>query len=65
MAIGLLYGASDLALANTVNFTVQDVPGYWFDTGKDIAGTAGTRSLAIIAPGDTVKFNTRPKAGIP
>ncbi len=53
MAIGLLYGASDLALAKTVNFTVNDVPGRWFDTGVDIVGT---RSLAIAAPGDTVKF---------
>ena len=56
MAIGLLYGVSDLAHAKTVNFTVNDVPGRWFDTGVDIAGT---RSLAIIAPGDTVKFNQK------
>jgi DNA-binding beta-propeller fold protein YncE len=56
MATGLIYGASDLALAKTVNVTVQDVPGYWFDTGKDIAGT---RSLVIIAPGDTVRFNQK------
>jgi DNA-binding beta-propeller fold protein YncE len=56
MAAGLLYGASDLALAKTVNFTVNDVPGRWFDTGVDIAGT---RSLAIIAPGDTVTFNQK------
>lgn len=53
MAIGLLYGASDLALAKDVTFKVTDVPGHWFDTGVDIAGT---RSLAIIAPGDMVKF---------
>ena len=53
MAVGLLYGASDLALAKDVTFTVNDVPGHWFDTGVDIAGT---RSLAIIAPGDMVKF---------
>lgn len=53
MAIGLLYGASDLALAKNVTFKVTDVPGYWFDTGVDIAGT---RSLAVIAPGDMVKF---------
>jgi hypothetical protein len=56
LAIGLLYGAGDLALAKVVNFTVQDVPGHWFDTGVNIAGT---RSLAIIAPGDTVKFNQK------
>ena len=53
MAIGLMYGASDLALAKDVTFKVTDVPGHWFDTGVDIAGT---RSLAIIAPGDMVKF---------
>lgn len=53
MAVGFLYGASDLALAKDVTFTVNDVPGHWFDTGVDIAGT---RSLAIIAPGDMVKF---------
>ena len=56
MAVGLLYGASDFAIAKTVNFTVTDVPGHWFDTGVDIAGT---RSLAIIAPGDTVTFNQK------
>lgn len=53
MAAGLLYGVSDLALAKDVTFKVTDVPGYWFDTGVDIAGT---HSLAIIAPGDMVKF---------
>jgi DNA-binding beta-propeller fold protein YncE len=53
MAIGLLYGASDLALAKDVTFKVTDVPGHWFDTGVDIAGT---RSLGIIAPDDMVKF---------
>ena len=59
MAVGLLYGTSDLALAKTVSFTVNDVPGRWFDTGDDIAGT---RSLAIIAPGDTVKFTQQVEA---
>ncbi|MEO6111407.1 MAG: copper oxidase, partial [Nitrospiraceae bacterium] len=54
LAVGLLYGASDLASAATVNFTVTDVPGRWFDTGVSIAGT---RSLAIAAPGDTVTFH--------
>ena len=39
IAVGLLYGASDLALAKDVTFKVNDVPGYWFDTGVDIAGT--------------------------
>jgi hypothetical protein len=65
MAVGLLYGASDLALAKDATFKVTDVPGYWFDTGADIpgvpgvpnaSGVLGTRSLAIIAPGDMVKF---------
>jgi hypothetical protein len=69
---GLMYGASDLALANEehhnnnneehhngVTFKVTDVPGRWFDTGVDIAGT---RSLAIIAPGDMVKFKQNVEA---
>ena len=47
------WGGAGMAQAATKNFKVTDVPGYWFDTGKTIAGT---RSLAIIAPGDTVKF---------
>ncbi|MEO6306415.1 MAG: copper oxidase [Nitrospiraceae bacterium] len=54
LAMGLLYGANDLASAATINFTVTDVPGRWFDTGVIIAGT---RSLAIAAPGDTVEFH--------
>lgn len=49
---GLMIGARDLASAD-VTFNVTDVPGHWFDTGNDIAGT---RSLAIIAPGETVNF---------
>ena len=51
---GLMVGATDLALAATVKFTLNDIPGRWFDAGVNIAGT---RSLAIIAPGDTVLFN--------
>jgi DNA-binding beta-propeller fold protein YncE len=56
IAAGLMYGASDLALAEpkTVNFDVTDIPGYWFDTGSTLPG--GTRSLHIINPGDTVTF---------
>lgn len=53
LAIGLLYGTSSFAVAATHNFTVTDVPGHWFDTGATIAGT---RSLMVIAPGDTVTF---------
>jgi DNA-binding beta-propeller fold protein YncE len=51
---GLMVGAADLALAATAKFTLTDTPGRWFDTGVNIAGT---RSLAIINPGDTVLFN--------
>ena len=53
MAVGLLYGASNVALAanNDVTFKITDVPGYWYDTSADIAGT---RSLAIVAPGTTI-----------
>jgi hypothetical protein len=54
LAVGaLLCGASDLAIAADVTFKVTDVPGHWFDTGVEIAGT---RSLAIVTPGTTIKF---------
>jgi hypothetical protein len=49
---GLMLGAGNLAFADAT-FKVTDTPGYWFDTGNDIAGT---RSLAIISPGETVHF---------
>ena len=39
---------------NDINFSLTDVPGRWFDTGVDIAGT---RSLAVAAPGARVKFS--------
>jgi DNA-binding beta-propeller fold protein YncE len=38
-------------------FELTDNPGNWFDSGADIAGT---RSLAIAAPGDTVRFTVAP-----
>ena len=53
VASALLCGASDFAMAADVTFKVTDVPGHWFDTGVDIAGT---RSLAIVTPGTTIKF---------
>jgi plastocyanin/6-phosphogluconolactonase (cycloisomerase 2 family) len=36
-----------------VTFDVTDEAGHWFDTGKPVAGT---RSLAIIKPGEKVRF---------
>lgn len=36
-----------------VTFDVTDEAGHWFDTGKAVAGT---RSLAIIKPGEKVRF---------
>ena len=53
LVAGLLLSASQLAFAANATFTVNDTPGHWFDTGFDIAGT---RSLAVINPGDTVFF---------
>ncbi|MBH0177994.1 MAG: copper oxidase [Nitrospira sp.] len=50
---GLMLGAGNLAFAADATFKITDTPGYWFDTGVDIAGT---RSLAVISPGDTVHF---------
>ena len=50
---GLMLGTGNLAFADAT-FTVNDTPGYWFDSGTDIFGT---RSLAIIKKGETVHFN--------
>ncbi|UVT17281.1 MAG: copper oxidase [Nitrospira sp.] len=42
-------------------FDVTDEPGHWFDTGTPVAGT---RSLAIVKPGDRVRFlQTRSQFG--
>ena len=51
---GLMLGAGNLAFADAT-FKVTDTPGYWFDTGADITET-GSRSLAVISPGETVHF---------
>ena len=42
-----------MAYAGTTTFDVTDESGRWFDTGVDIFGT---RSLAIVAPGDKIEF---------
>lgn len=39
---------------NRVKFSLTDMPGRWFDTGVDIAGT---RSLAVATPGVRVDFS--------
>jgi hypothetical protein len=54
LAAGLLLGAGQLAFAD-VTFTVNDTPGHWFDAGP-AWNLAGSRSLAVINPGDTVYF---------
>lgn len=54
LAAGLLLGASQGVFAD-VTFTVSDTPGYWFDAGPTW-NLAGSRSLAVIAPGQTVHF---------
>ena len=49
-------GAPPIAAAAPIaaaTFDVTDEAGYWFDTGTQIAGT---RSLAIVKPGDRVRF---------
>ena len=56
---GLMIGARELALADA-SFNVTDAPGWWFDTGTQIAGT---RSLAIIKPGEKVTFIQNGKSG--
>ncbi len=42
-----------LNAANTTYFDVTDEAGWWFDTRATIAGT---RSLAVVAPGQTITF---------
>lgn len=54
LVVGLLLGASQFAFAD-VTFTVNDTPGHWFDAGP-AWNLAGSRSLAVIAPGQTVHF---------
>ncbi|UJP08279.1 MAG: copper oxidase [Nitrosomonas sp.] len=39
---------------NQVNFALTDIPGRWFDTGSSVAGS---RSIAIAAPGVRVNFS--------
>jgi DNA-binding beta-propeller fold protein YncE len=44
----------DTRAAVTHTFQVTDNPGNWFDSGVDIAGT---RSLMVVQPGDTIRFD--------
>jgi DNA-binding beta-propeller fold protein YncE/plastocyanin len=59
LTTGLMLSAATLAFADAT-FTVNDTPGHWFDTGVDIFGT---RSLAIIKPGEAVHFNQTAPGG--
>ena len=58
----LLAGWGGVSMAQAETFIdVTDEAGRWFDTGTDVAGT---RSLAIVAPGEKVTFlQTRSIAG--
>ena len=51
--------ASDSASGapDDATFLLTDNPGNWFDSGANIAGT---RSLAVVASGDTVSFTVAP-----
>lgn len=53
MSFALPVGNS-VAGSNEVNFSITDMPGRWFDTGAEIAGT---RSLAIVTPGAKINFS--------
>jgi DNA-binding beta-propeller fold protein YncE/plastocyanin len=46
--------ASQPRAAATHTFQLTDNPGNWFDAGADIAGT---RSLVVARPGDTIRFD--------
>jgi len=56
---GLLYSTNGFA-SDPVTFKVTDVPGHWFDTGVDVAGT---RSLAIVTPGTVINFKQKNEDG--
>lgn len=48
-----IFTVATAAEGNAAMFFITDNPGRWFDTGIDVEGT---RSLAVIAPGDQVAF---------
>src|SRR5215211_3879202 len=52
---GNAVAAADTAAVH--QFVLTDNPGNWFDAGVAIAGT---RSLLVVAPGDTVSFTVAP-----
>jgi DNA-binding beta-propeller fold protein YncE len=63
--LGILIGWGGASMAQatppakTVTFQVTDTPGSWFDCSASTAGCVvigGEKSLAVIAPGDTVEF---------
>jgi DNA-binding beta-propeller fold protein YncE len=51
--IGLAGDSSASSTATTHTFQLTDNPGNWFDSGVNLAGT---RSLMVAAPGDTIRF---------
>ncbi len=61
LVAGLILGGGNLAFADAT-FKITDIPGHWFDTGVEVRDDTdprnppGTRSLAIIQPGETVHF---------
>jgi DNA-binding beta-propeller fold protein YncE len=46
--------ATQVRAADVHTFQLTDNPGNWFDSGTDVAGT---RSLVIARPGDTIQFD--------
>ena len=54
LVMGLMLGTTQFAFAD-VTFTVNDTPGHWFDAGP-AWDLGGSRSLAVVSPGDTVYF---------
>lgn len=53
-AASVLSANTVFAGGSQVNFALTDIPGRWFDTG---AAIAGSRSIAIAAPGVRVNFS--------
>jgi DNA-binding beta-propeller fold protein YncE len=61
--LGILSGSSVPAAgaSNVKEIELTDNPGNWFDTGQTIAGT---RSLAVVEPGTTLRFKVAKPAAM-
>jgi DNA-binding beta-propeller fold protein YncE len=60
-----IFSIAEATTPNTVTFEVTDNPGNWFDCSSSLSGCVvigAEKSLAVIAPGDAVKFKSAGQA---